>query len=144
MHVAAVLKTKGTEVVTIGATAHVGDAVARLHERQIGALPVVNGAGAIVGIFSERDVVRGLATRGPAVLQELVSTLMQKQVLVCHSGDDLKEVMGWMTRHRVRHLPVVEDGTLQGFISIGDVVKHRLEEVRTEANVLRDIVIAGH
>lgn len=144
MHVAAVLKTKGTDVVTIGATAHVKDAVARLHERQIGALPVVNGAGAIVGIVSERDVVRGLATRGPAVLQEPVSALMQKQVLVCRPGDDLKEVMGWMTRHRVRHLPVVEDGTLRGLVSIGDVVKHRLEEVRTEANVLRDIVIAGH
>ena len=96
----------------------------------------------VVGIISERDVVHALAEHGESVLGRQVRDLMTEHVFVCKPEDTIKEVMTWMTRHRARHLPVVQDDRLHGLISIGDVVKHRLDEIQTEANVLRDIVIS--
>jgi CBS domain-containing protein len=96
----------------------------------------------VLGIISERDVVSGLADRGPRILEEPVADLMTREVVSCTPGDTVKQVMAEMTRRRIRHLPVVTDGVLCGIISIGDVVKNRLEEMETETNVLREAYIA--
>ena len=95
-------------------------------------------------MIGERDVVMGLVDHGTDVLQMRVSDLMQRSVASCAPGDDVKDVMTQMTRRRMRHLPVIEDGALRGVISIGDVVKSRLEEAELEMNVLRDAYIASH
>ena len=104
---------------------------------------VVSADGRTVsGIVSERDVVRGLAERGTRILEVPVSELMTRDVISCTPRDTVKQVMAEMTRRRIRHLPVVEDGVLRGIVSIGDVVKNRLEEMETETNVLREVYIA--
>jgi CBS domain-containing protein len=95
----------------------------------------------VVGIISERDVVRGLAEHGAELLDMKVADLMTKNVKTCSPEDDLKHVMTEMTRSRIRHLPVTEDGRMCGIVSIGDVVKTRLDELETETNVLRDYIV---
>ncbi len=144
MHVRDLLKTKKSAGVT---TMRAGDsimtAIDLLHQNKIGALVIVDEDRRVIGMLSERDLVRGLAEKGQKALALKVQDLMAKDVYVCAPSDQIKETMAWITRHRVRHLPVVEDGELRGILSIGDVVKHRLEEVETEANVLRDMVTAG-
>ncbi|HSR71225.1 MAG TPA: CBS domain-containing protein, partial [Kiloniellales bacterium] len=87
------------------------------------------------------DIVRGLVTHGAELLERHVEELMTHPVKTCHSGADIRDVMAEMTRSRIRHLPVVDDGRLRGIISIGDVVKNRLEELETETNVLRDYIV---
>jgi CBS domain-containing protein len=96
----------------------------------------------VSGMISERDVVRGLAERGARILEVPVAELMTRTVFSCGPKDTIKQVMAEMTRRRVRHLPVVADGVLVGIVSIGDVVKSRLDEVETETNVLREAYIA--
>jgi CBS domain-containing protein len=97
----------------------------------------------IVGIISERDIVRGLAKHGAAVAALSVSDLMTPEVLTCSPNDTIAEIMAVMTAQRFRHLPVVEDGRLAGIVSIGDVVKYRLDETKLEVDSLRDYVLAG-
>jgi CBS domain-containing protein len=142
MHAADILKRKGTQVISVADSELVSEAVEKLHTNHIGALVVLDGGGHVTGIISERDIVRGLSEYGPEVLSRRVSGLMSRKLHVCGPRDDIRDLMTRMTTNRVRHLPVVENEQLLGLISIGDVVKHRLDEVQTEAMVLRDIVIS--
>ena len=143
MDVEGILRSKGSRVVTIRSDATIAELVAGLARERIGAM-VVSGDGSTVdGVISERDVVRGLADRGAAVLALRVGELMTRQVVTCSSRDSVKQAMAAMTRGRMRHLPVVDAGRLVGIISIGDVVKNRLDEMATEANVLREAYLAG-
>jgi CBS domain-containing protein len=132
-----ILETKGRNVVTIGAKATIGDAVAELAGRKIGAIVVVEGIDRIVGIISERDVVRAVAKKGTDVLSESVGSIMTREVMTCSDHETINEVMTRMTRGRFRHLPVAKQGRLTGIISIGDVVKARIEEVEREAEEMR-------
>jgi CBS domain-containing protein len=142
MNVDGILRTKGVAVVTIRPDATVGDLVRGLVADRIGAMIVSEDGRSILGIISERDVVRGLAERGSRILEAPVAELMTRDVVSCTPRDTVKQVMAEMTRRRVRHLPVVADGVLCGIVSIGDVVKNRLEEMETETNVLREAYIA--
>ena len=141
MTVEAILKRKGTRVSTIAKEATIAGAAQRLNLDHIGALVVTEGA-RVVGIISERDIIAGLARHGAVTLEKRVEELMTWPIVTCTRGQSIKEVMAAMTRQRIRHLPVVEEEALMGIISIGDVVKHRLEELEMEAGVLHDLMIA--
>jgi len=137
MKISEVIKKKGDHVVTIHPSATVADMLGILDEYRIGALVVSEDDGATVtGIASERDIVRALHQRGVGVMQDQVRTIMTSEVWTCTSADELQVLAISMTEHRVRHLPVVEDGKLIAIVSIGDVVKHRLDELETERNDL--------
>jgi len=138
MTVAAILKGKGTRVETTHAGMTVAEAARRLTDKRIGALPVCNLRGKVIGILSERDIVEGIAGHGPAALDLTVGDLMTERVISCAPEDDVRHVMAVMTNWRVRHLPVMVDDELTGILSIGDVLKHRLDETQLELNVLRD------
>lgn len=145
MIVGSILKEKqSNEVTTTGADQTVADAAKILHSKRIGALLVVDGKNAIVGIISERDIARGLAQHGGKVESLKVRDLMTSDVLVCSPEDTLEKLMGVMTNNRIRHLPVMNQGKLVGMITIGDVVKARLEEAAAQVDQLREYVMAGH
>src|SRR6476659_2457525 len=129
MTVAIILAGKGREVATVTANRKISEAVQELAARKIGALVVVEGADRVVGIISERDIVRALARSGPAMLTDPVGTIMTREVVTCTDGETIIRVMGRMTRGRFRHLPVVNGGRLDGIVSSGDVVKARIAEV---------------
>jgi CBS domain-containing protein len=133
------LGRRGT-VVTIEPTADLAAAVKRLAERRIGALVILGADHRIVGILSERDIVHALAERGPAALHEPVGQVMTRDVQTCSEDDTIESLMGRMTTGRFRHMPVVEQGKLIGIVSIGDVVKNRVEEIDHEAKALRDYI----
>lgn len=133
-----ILRRKGTDTVTIHRDELVATAVNLLTQENIGALIVTDTVRRVVGILSERDVIRSLARVGAQTLRKSVRDLMTDQTLTCGPDDDVKTLMRVMTRRRVRHLPVMEDGVLRGIVSIGDLLKHRLEELETEQNVLRE------
>jgi CBS domain-containing protein len=126
--------------VTIEETASVADAAQRLAQHRIGALPVMGAGGRLAGILSERDVVRGVATKGAAVLSEPVSALMTAGVETTTEAERIGDVMQRMSKGRFRHMPVLKDGQLIGMISIGDVVKQRLDEQELEVETLRGFV----
>jgi CBS domain-containing protein len=140
MNVETILKGKGRSVVTIAPNATITEAVDLLRRKGIGAVLVTAGDGAIAGILSERDVVHALADRGAALLDLPVSALMTRHVFTCKPQDSVADLMAQMTERRIRHLPVVEDGRLAGIVSIGDVVKNRLDEVEEEATTLRQFI----
>lgn len=140
MKVQAMLAQKGDRVITVRSDMTIGEVVKVLHKERIGAVVVSDDAASVQGILSERDVVRGLVTNGTGLLESPVSGLMTKKVSTCALEDDVEDIMAEMTRSRIRHLPVVVDGKLHGMISIGDVVKNRLEELEAEASALRDYV----
>ena len=117
----------------------VREAVALLAARRIGALPVVED-GAVTGIFSERDVIYRLAEHGPALLDRTVGEVMTAPVISVARGTAVLEALALMTRRRIRHLPVVEDGALIGFISIGDLVKYRMDRIESEAAAMREYI----
>lgn len=141
MKVSSILKGKGTNVVTVRPDASLASAIRELTERGIGALVVSEDDVSVLGLISERDIVQALARFGPLRLDLHVLDVMMRHVVTCHQDDTITVVMDLMTRHRVRHLPVVEEGRLRGLVSIGDVVKHRLDELETETNVLREAFI---
>lgn len=143
MSVGEILKAKGSDVETIAGDATVGEAVARLRDNEIGALVVSSDGRTVDGVLSERDVVAGLADDGGDILGRKVEDVMTKRVATCSPEDGVEKVMLEMTQMRARHFPVVEEGRLVGIVSIGDVVKNRLDEVELEKNVLRDSYIAG-
>lgn len=143
MNVAAVLDNKGRHVHTIHPAATVADATNALAGAEIGALVVTTVEGDVLGILSERDVVRGLRRYGAAVLAMTVADLMTRRVNTCTSEDSITQVMQRMTAGRHRHMPVLDRGRLTGMVSIGDVVKSRIEEVELERGVLRDCYIAS-
>lgn len=142
MNVDGILRAKGASVETIRPDASVADLVRGLRAAGIGAMVVSADGRSVDGIVSERDVVRALAERGARIVELPVSAVMTRNVVTCSPGDSVKQLMSEMTRRRIRHLPVVVDGQLAGIVSIGDVVKNRLEEIETEANVLREAYIA--
>ena len=140
MHVATILRDKGSEVVTTTPERTIADTAKLLDEHKIGAVIVLDGDGAAAGVLSERDIVRGIARHGERALSMQVRELMTSEVVVCKPEDTVQEIMALMTVRRVRHVPVVQDGRLSGIISIGDVVKHRLGEIEMEAESLRAYV----
>ena len=143
MDVREIVAAKGDRVVTINPKLSIAHAIEVLHREGIGAIVACEGDGGIAGVISERDIVRGLATQSDDVRTLRVSEVMTKRVITCGPDNSVKDLMATMTSRRVRHLPVVEDGKLIGIVSIGDVVKHRLQEMETETRVLREQVIAG-
>jgi CBS domain-containing protein len=142
MPVAEILHRKGRQVSTIRTIDAVEAAIRKLYEERIGALVVVDRWGKLAGMFSERDVIHALAQHGAGSLSFEVHELMTPDVTTCTPEDRIEQVMQVMTAHRVRHLPVMEQGQLVGLVSMGDMVKHRLDEKEKEAAVLRDITRA--
>jgi CBS domain-containing protein len=140
MTVKAILSVKGTDVLTIEPTATLAAAAKILAERKIGALVVTGPDRRIVGIVSERDIVQELAAHGAASLDTPLTDIMTRKVTTCSTADTISSVMEWMTQGKIRHLPVVEQGRLLGIISIGDVVKHRLQQMESEQSALRDYI----
>jgi CBS domain-containing protein len=142
MLVSNLLEVKGTEVATIDSEATVGTAVADLARHRIGALVVSPDGSRIDGIVSERDIVRRLSELHNDLLDETVASIMSTSVEVCAPGDDVETIMNLMTEHRIRHVPVVDDGGLCGIISIGDVVKNRIHELEKDRNELMEYITA--
>ena len=140
MTVKAILSRKGRDVVTIAPTADLSVAVKLLAERRIGAIVVTGPDHRVAGILSERDIVRTLGERGPAALDDNVAAVMTRKVMTCTEADTIASLMERMTAGKFRHLPVVEQGKLVGVISIGDVVKYRVEEIEGESNALREYI----
>ena len=139
MTIAAILSTKGGEVATIPAGTRVRDAVALLRDRNIGALPVIDGT-AIAGIFSERDLVGCICEHGAAALDMAVDAGMSSPALTVDAATPILVALSIMTNQRIRHLPVVESGEIRGIVSIGDLVKHRIECIEAEAEALRTYI----
>ena len=139
MFISDVLRTKGHHVERIRPTDSLELAVRRLAEHRIGALVVEDRWMKPIGIFSERDFINAMAKDGAAVLGFEVQQLMSTPIRTCHSSDRIDAVLATMTIARIRHLPVIDNNELKGIVSIGDLVKHRLDEKELEASVLRDI-----
>ena len=141
MKVESILKSKGRDVQIIGAKVSLVLAVHQLSTMGIGALVVSDDGRRVDGLLGEREIVRGLAKHSVGLLDMQVHQVMDRSPTICSSQDTIRHAMAEMTRTRNRHLPVVDGGSLSGLISIGDVVKHRLEELELEALVLRDVAI---
>ena len=139
MTIAAILSGKGSDVATVPAGTSVRDAVALLADKKIGAVPVLDG-GEISGIFSERDLVRCVADHGPEVLDRPVEQVMSSPVQTIDTRTPILAALATMTERRMRHLPVVEGGQIRGIVSIGDLVKHRIERIEAEADALRTYI----
>jgi CBS domain-containing protein len=139
MTIAAILSSKGSEVATIGADDRVNAAVAKLGQLRIGALPVVEGD-RIVGIMSERDVIYCLRDHGAEVLDWPVSRMMTSPAITAEPSTPVLSALAEMTERRIRHLPVVEGGRLIGIVSIGDLVKHRMDRIEAEADLMRSYI----
>ena len=135
-----ILSLKGRDVATIEPTRALSEAAKVLAERRIGALLIVDGQRPVAGIISERDLVRAVATHGAKALEEPISRFMTEKVLTCTGETSVTHVMGLMTQQKFRHVPVVEGGRLVGIVSIGDVVKERLEEVEAEAEAIKEYI----
>lgn len=139
MTIAAILGGKGHEVVSVDAATPVSDVVALLAERRIGAVPVMQGR-AVLGIFSERDVIHALARDGAAALAHPVSQSMTAPAITVTVEEPVLSALSLMTRRRIRHLPVVEGDTCIGFVSIGDLVKYRIDRIESEAEAMRTYI----
>lgn len=137
MTVKAILEHKGHDVFTLGPNERLAEAIRILADHRIGALVITNGDRKIVGILSERDIVRVVAKDGAAALDKPVRDAMTPKVKICNENHTVNEIMEIMTQGRFRHLPVEKAGQLDGIISIGDVVKRRIEDVEREADEIR-------
>jgi CBS domain-containing protein len=140
MTVKAILSGKGCDVVTIEPSATLTTAIKLLAERRIGALVITGPDQRIVGILSERDIVRTLAERGPSTLNEPLADVMTRKVVTCSQADTVCAIMERMTSGKFRHIPVVEQNRLIGIVSIGDIVKSRLGEMEREHAALNDYI----
>ncbi|MCB1510024.1 MAG: CBS domain-containing protein [Hyphomicrobiaceae bacterium] len=143
MNVMQILNDKGREIETASPDAPISQVAGKLVAHRIGAIVLVEDAGQIAGIVSERDIVRAVAAKGGACLNEPVRTIMTKNVITCSQQDTAQDLMGMMTAGRFRHLPVVDGETLVGIVSIGDVVKNHIAEVEMEATALKNYVAGG-
>jgi len=139
MTIATILATKGNEVVTLTADHTVADAVKLLAERRIGAVPVMRGD-QVVGIFSERDVIHCVASQGTAALTGPVGEAMTAPAITVTRDEAVLGALTLMTQRRIRHLPVVEGGRLIGFVSIGDLVKYRIDKIEADAEAMRNYI----
>ncbi|WP_066824541.1 CBS domain-containing protein [Sphingomonas mali] len=139
MTIATILATKGNEVVTLTADHTVADAVKLLAERRIGAVPVMRGD-QVVGIFSERDVIHCVASQGAAALNGPVGEAMTAPAITVARDEAVLGALTLMTQRRIRHLPVVESGRLIGFVSIGDLVKYRIDKIEADAEAMRNYI----
>lgn len=144
MKVADILEIKGREVMTVSSSDTVRSLAQMLKLKNIGAMIVSENGSSIDGIVSERDIAYAFAIHGVGLAELLVEEIMSKSVVTCSSDDKISDVAITMTNQRFRHIPVEERKKLVGVISVGDVVKYRLEEMQLEANVLRDYAIAKH
>ena len=143
MAVTHILKSKGSTVFTVRPEDSVQSIVDALARHRIGAVLVVDGAGGLLGIVSERDVVRAMAGNLAAVAGKSAADIMTEKVRTCAPGDTEADLMQLMTEHRIRHVPVVSDGRLAGMISIGDVVKHRIESMEREAEEMKTYIASA-
>jgi CBS domain-containing protein len=143
MNIGQILKAKGRAVATARPDTTLLEIAAKLAQKKIGAIVVVGDNGNVVGIVSERDIIRKLAERGPEVLSEPVSQTMTANVISCQETSTLDELMETMTQGRFRHVPVIEEGALVGIISIGDVVKNHIAEVEMEVTAMRGYFVTG-
>ena len=140
MHVERILASKGSDVTTVNNDETIGKAAKILFDNRIGAVLVRNEGGSVEGVLSERDIIRGMAQIGAHCMEALVSDLMTRNVVYCLPEDNIDTIMSVMTEHRIRHLPVMRDDQLLGIISIGDVVKFRIEEIESEAAAMRQYI----
>jgi CBS domain-containing protein len=139
MTIARLIEGRSAALVCCTTTTSVRDAVTLLADRRIGALPVMDGA-RVAGIFSERDVIYQLQAHGPAMLDKAVGEVMTAPAITVGPDTSILEALGLMTRRRIRHLPVVEGGEVIGFVSIGDLVKYRIDGIQSEAEALRQYI----
>jgi len=140
MNVDRILSMKGRNVVSIEAHQTLSEAARLLSERRIGAVVVVDGMRPVSGILSERDIVKAVAAHGARALDEPVSRFMTGQVVTCTGRSSINDLMELMTQQKFRHVPVVEEGRLVGIISIGDVVKQRVEEIEAESQAIKEYI----
>ena len=143
MNVEQVLRGKGDRVATVAPQATIAEAVATLQRERVGALVVSRDGVKVDGIISERDVIHGLARLGSRLLDATVEELMTRRVFTCTPVDSVAELMAQMTERRIRHIPVLREGALAGIVSIGDVVKTRLDEMEYETSSLRSFIAGG-
>ena len=142
MSVEAILKVKGNNVFTVRPEHSLADAATLLATKKVGVAVVCDSRGTVLGILSERDIVKALSTYGKGALDLAVRNVMTSPAVTCALGDHAKSVLEVMTDRRIRHLPVIENGELLGIVSIGDAVNFRLKEAQTEVGVLRDYAAA--
>jgi CBS domain-containing protein len=142
MQVKAILDAKGRKIVTVARSTPVPTAAARMQMEHVGALVVSADGRKVEGIVDERDIVRAYVRHGAELLGKSVGDVMREEVVTCTPDEPVRQVMAKMTRHRARHLPVLDGGRLAGIVSIGDVVKSRLEELELEKDVMRDAYMA--
>ena len=140
MNVENILRNKGSAVVTARQSQTLQQIAKLIADHRIGAVVVVDAAGAPLGIVSERDIVNALARHGAGLLSLTVAQVMTRPVVTCDPAESVGELMAEMTNRRIRHLPVVQDGRLCGIVSIGDLVKNRLDEIEFEASSLRSFI----
>ena len=143
MTVARILATKGREVLTAQPHRTLKEVAEILAARGIGAVVIADVQGSVLGILSERDIVRALAARGAAALDEPVSQTMTRRVETCNERETIGSIMERMTDGKFRHVPVIDQGRLVGIVSIGDVVKHRLQEMERESAAMRDYILTA-
>ena len=143
MYVESILKSKGSEVIAVAPTDTIAVAIEVLNDKGIGAVLARDPADKIVGIISERDIVRGIARAKGSCLDMTVSDLMTSPVISCQPDDSIDKIMQLMTDRRIRHLPVMQEDKLLGIISIGDVVKRRISEIEHETEALRQYIATG-
>ncbi len=140
MTIGAIVQSRTGDIIGCSADESVGTAVKRLAEQRIGAMPVLDGGGNVAGIFSERDVIHCLTAHGPAALDVPVGSVMTSPAITVGSDVPVMSALSLMTRRRIRHLPVVDGGRLTGFVSIGDLVKYRIERIEADAAAMRDYI----
>ena len=143
MTVSVIVANKGREVVSIEPNASLAEAVRLLAEKRIGAAVILGADRRLAGIISERDIVRVLAERGAAVLDEPVSRTMTRKVESCNESETVSQIMQRMTEGKFRHMPVVDQGQVVGVVSIGDIVKYRLREMERESVAMRDYIMTA-
>ena len=143
MTIGMILADKGREIVSIEPAATLKSAATLLAEKRIGAVVILGADHRIIGILSERDIVRAIGERGVAALDEPVSQTMTRKVSTCTEGETLISILERMTEGKFRHVPVVDQGRLTGIVSIGDVVKHRLREMERDSAAMRDYILTA-
>lgn len=139
MTIATILGGKGRDIITVSPDQSVRDTVTLLATKRIGAVPVMD-AGQVIGIFSERDVIHALDAHGPAALDATVGAVMTSPAITVDIGDAAIGALSLMTRRRIRHLPVVENGVVVGLVSIGDLVKYRIDRIEADADAMRSYI----